>query len=75
MTTISALDRVRHPDEEDYNAFLEDSTVNYFYALYMLSRCESFMYSGQCGGIVMTKSLSEKGFKRMYCFAQNKEVE
>ncbi len=75
VTTISALDRVRHPDEEDYNAFLEDSTVNYFYALYMLSRCESFMYSGQCGGIVMTKSLSEKGFKRMYCFAQNKEVE
>ena len=75
VTTISELDRKRHPNEEEYDAFLEDSTANYFYALYMLSRCESFMYSGQCGGIVMTKSLTENGFKRMFCFAQNKEVE
>lgn len=74
VTTISELDRKRHPSDEEYDVFLEDSTVNYFYALYLLSRCESFMYSGQCGGIVMTKSLCEKGFKRMWCFAQNKEV-
>ena len=74
VTTISELDRKRHPGEEEYDQFLEDSTANYFYALYLLSRCESFMYSGQCGGIVMTKSLSEKGFRRMWCFAQNKEV-
>lgn len=74
VTTISELDRKRHPGE-DYDTFLEDSTANYFYALYLLSRCESFMYSGQCGGIVMTKSLNEKGFKRMWCFAENKEIE
>ena len=61
VTTISELDRKRHPGE-DYDVFLEDSTANYFYALYLLSRCESFMYSGQCGGIVMTKSLTENGF-------------
>lgn len=73
--TISELDYLRHPSKEEYDAFLEDSTVNYFYALYLLSRCESFMYSGQCGGSVMTKSLSEKGFRRMFCFAQNKEIE
>ncbi|MBQ6441753.1 MAG: hypothetical protein IJJ13_04075 [Lachnospiraceae bacterium] len=75
VTTISELDRKRHPGEEEYDQFLEDSTANYFYALYLLSRCESFMYSGQCGGSTMTKSLSEKGFRRMWCFAQNKEVE
>ncbi len=74
VKTISELDSKRHPEGEDYDAFLEDSTANYFYALYLLSRCESFMYSGQCGGIVMTKSLSEKGFRRMWCFAQNKEI-
>lgn len=73
VTTISELDRKRHPGD-DYDTFLEDSTANYFYALYLLSRCESFMYSGQCGGIVMTKSLCEKGFKRMWCFAENKEI-
>ena len=74
VNTISELDRKRHPTGKEYDDFLEDSTVNYFYALYLLSRCESFMYSGQCGGIVMTKSLSEKGFKRMWCFAENKEI-
>ena len=73
VTTISELDRVRHVGEE-YDAFVEDSLVNYFYALYLLSRCESFMYSGQCGGIVMAKSLCEKGFRRMWCFAENKEI-
>ncbi len=74
VTTISELDSLRHPGD-DYDMFIEDSTVNYFYALYLLSRCESFMYSGQCGGSTMTKSLSRKGFKRMWCFAQNKEVD
>ncbi len=74
VTTISELDRKRHPTREEYDIFLEDSTVNYFYALYLLSRCESFMYSGQCGGIVMTKSLNENRFKRMWCFAENKEI-
>ncbi len=73
VTTISELDRKRH-EGEDYDVFLEDSTANYFYALYLLSRCESFMYSGQCGGVVMTKSLSDNGFKRMFCFAQDKEI-
>ncbi|MDO4960949.1 MAG: hypothetical protein Q4E57_03725 [Eubacteriales bacterium] len=35
---------------EEYRAKLEDTTVNYFYALYLLSECESFMVSGQCNG-------------------------
>lgn len=74
VTTISEIDALRHPGA-DYDVFIEDSTANYFYALYLLSRCESFMYSGQCGGSTMTKALSEKGFRRMWCFAQDKEVE
>lgn len=73
VTTISELDSLRHPGD-DYDVFIEDSTANYFYALYLLSRCESFMYSGQCGGSTMTKSLSDGAFKRMWCFAQDKEI-
>ena len=73
VTTISELDKKRHPEKEDYDAFVEDSLANYFYALYLLSRCESFMYSGQCGGIVMAKALKPEGFKRLWCFAENRE--
>ncbi len=72
--TIDEIDRKRHPIKEEYEAFLEDNTVNYFYALYLLSRCESFMYSGQCGGIVMTKAMNNNSFKRMWCFAENREI-
>ena len=57
-----------------YDAWMEDSLVNYFYALYLLSRCESFMYSGQCGGVVLTKSLCSSEFRRMWCFAESKEI-
>ena len=73
VTTISELDKKRHSTKVEYDAFVEDSLVNYFYALYLLSRCESFMYSGQCGGIVMAKALKPEGFRRMWCFAENKE--
>lgn len=72
VKTISELDSMRHKGE-DYDAWVEDSLVNYFYALYLLSRCESFMYSGQCGGIVLTKSLCTSEFRRMYCFAKSSE--
>ena len=72
VKTISELDRIRHKGEE-YDAWIEDSLANYFYALYLLSRCESIMYSGQCGGIVLTESLCSSGFRRMWCFAEAKE--
>ena len=72
VKTISELDRLRHPGEE-YDAFVEDSLVNYFYALYLLSRCESFMYSGQCGGVVLAKGMCRDGFKRVWSFAEGKE--
>ena len=43
---------------------LEDTTVNYFYALYILSRCDSFLCSGQCNGWDTVRSLKEGKFKR-----------
>ncbi|MBR3039288.1 MAG: hypothetical protein IKI20_01340 [Lachnospiraceae bacterium] len=53
----------------DYAEKLEDTTVNYFYALYLLSRCDAFMCSGQCNGWDTVISLNEDRFERSYKFA------
>lgn len=47
-----------------YYDTLEDTTVNYFYALYILSRCDSFLCSGQCNGWDTVRSLKEGKFER-----------
>ena len=54
---------------EDYNDKLKDTTVNYFYALYILSRCSAFMCSGQCNGWSTVLSMNEDRFDRSYKFA------
>ena len=43
---------------------LEDTTVNYFYALYILSKCDSFLCSGQCNGWDTVRSLKDGKFRR-----------
>ena len=53
----------------EYEDTLEDTTINYFYALYMLSRCDSFMCSGQCNGYDMVCRFNENRFDRVYKFA------
>ena len=53
----------------DYAEKLEDTTVNYFYALYLLSRCNAFMCSGQCNGWDTVNSLNEDRFERKYKYA------
>ena len=68
MTTISELDRFRHPGRA-YDAYVEDATVNYLYALYMLSRCEAFMYSCHCGGVSLARQFNEDHYQRLYSFA------
>ena len=70
MTTISELDRARHPGKE-YDVFVEDATVNYLYAIYMLSRCEVFMYSCHCGGVSLARQFNEDRFEKLYSFADD----
>ena len=53
---------------EDYTAKLEDTTINYFYALYILSRCDAFLCSGQCNGWDNVLSLNGGKFERFYKF-------
>lgn len=43
---------------------LEDTTVNYFYALYILSKCDAFLCSGQCNGWDTVRSLRGGKFER-----------
>ncbi len=54
--------------EEEYDAKVEDTTINYFYALYLLSRCDSFMCSGQCNGWDVVNDFNEGKFQRAYKF-------
>lgn len=52
-----------------YEEKLEDTTINYFYALYMLSRCNSFICSGRCNGSDIVRSFNNGRFEHFYKFA------
>ena len=54
---------------DEYFEKLEDTTINYFYALYILSRCDAFMCSGQCNGWDTVISLNENRFERTYKYS------
>ena len=60
---ISDLEKEEHSGEE-YLASVEDTTVNYFYAMYMLSRCESLVANCICSGLQMATSLNQGKFVR-----------
>lgn len=52
-----------------YEDALEDTTVNYFYALYILSKCDAFMCSGQCNGWDVVRAFNKGKFEKQYKFA------
>lgn len=58
----------KEKNKEDYEVRLEDTTINYFYALYILSRCDAFLCSGQCNGWDNVLSLNARKFERSYKF-------
>ena len=58
----------KEKNKEDYEAKLEDNTINYFYALYILSRCDAFLCSGQCNGWDNVISLNGGKYERSYKF-------
>ena len=67
--TIAELEKETY-DQEEYDAHLVDVTVNYFYAVYLLSRCESFIYSNICGGERLTHVFNRGKFKKELCIAR-----
>ena len=57
-------------DEKAYNVHVEDTTVNYFYAIYLLSKCESFIYSNICGGERITHIFNGGKYRKELCIRQ-----
>ena len=51
-----------------YEAALEDITVNYFYALRFLAKCNSFIASGTCSGTKMVLGFNAGKFEHQYIF-------
>ncbi len=51
-----------------YEDVLEDTTINYFYALYILSKCDAFMCSGQCNGWDVVRAFNKGRFEKEYKF-------
>ena len=51
-----------------YEAALEDITVNYFYALKLLAKCNSFIASGSCSGTKMVLGFNDGKFEHQYVY-------
>lgn len=51
-----------------YEAALEDITVNYFYALKILAKCNSFIASGSCSGTKMVLGFNNGRFEHQYVY-------
>jgi len=66
--TARLLSDLEKKEAENDAGLVEDNTVNYFYALYLLAKCQSFMVSGQCHGERVVKSFNHGKFKRFYRF-------
>ncbi len=52
----------------DYEEKLEDTTINYFYALVILSKCDGFLCSGSCNGYEVVQSFNHGRFEKTYRF-------
>lgn len=65
---LKLLSDLEKKEQADNVGLAEDNTVNYFYALYLLSKCQSFMASGQCHGWNVVNSFKHGEFKRRYKF-------
>ena len=52
--------------EEEYDSRVLDNNINYFYALYMLSRCDAFLSSGQNNGWDTVCAMNEGRFERKH---------
>lgn len=66
---IAQLEKEKYKDEEEREEHIEDTMVNYLYAMYAVSRCESFICSGWSNGAGMVRSFNGGRFVRDYQFS------
>ena len=60
---IRDLELESYSGNEYYEA-VDDMTANYFYAMYLLSRCESLFANCMCGGVDIANSFNQGRFAR-----------
>ena len=60
---ISDLEKKRNTGVSYLNS-VEDATINYFYAMYMLSRCESLVSNCMCNGVNIAVSFNDGKYKK-----------
>lgn len=71
--TISEYDSQKYKGE-DYERYLDDMTANYLYAVILLSRCDSFIYSCRCVGSSLVRQLATRPFHEVLCVTKGKEA-
>ena len=62
------LSELEKKNASDYDRSVAESTVNYFYALYMLSRCSAFICSGPCNGYDLAVGFNGGRYERIRLF-------
>ena len=62
------LAEIEKENATDYEGSVAESTVNYFYALYMLSRCGAFICSGACNGYDLAVGFNGGKYERVHLF-------
>ena len=67
--TISEYERKTYSDK-DYERHLDDTTANYLYAMWLISRCDAFVYSCRCRGTALAEQLCDNGFKKTVCIVE-----
>lgn len=60
---LSDLEQLKSTGENYYNS-VEDNLVNYIYAMYMLSRCESLIANCMCNGVNLAVAFNEDKYLR-----------
>lgn len=55
-------------DASEREAHIEDITANYFYAMYVLSRCDSFIASGTANGVDIVNCFNKGAFTHYYLY-------
>ena len=72
--TIADLERSTTSSDEERMSIIEDTLKKYLYALVILSKCDSFVCSGQCNGYNIVMELNDGKFKKTYKYCDNSTI-
>lgn len=73
VTLLSELE-ANKAKENGQNYESEDTMVNYFYAIYLLSNCQGFLATPFCSGVLMVQSFNDNKFEYMKVISCDKKT-